>query len=163
MQTSPPAATTTTTTDALAGDLMRFFARVMKGDQGELFEIVAELDLTMPQMRGLFVLSTSEQGIALTELAPKMGLSVAAAGRAVDGLVQRALVSRTEDLADRRIKRLALTDAGQEALARIGAARLVGLRRFADTLGDAERAALSAALAAVFAQWDIEQRGAGCP
>lgn len=152
MQTSK-----TVTTAGLAEDLQRFFARVMKGDQGELFALIAELDLTMPQMRGLFVIDVSDHALALTELAPMMGLSVAAAGRSVDGLVRNGLVSRTEDPVDRRIKRLALTDAGRAALERINEARLAGLRRFADTLGDAERDALAGALEAVFAQWDSEQ------
>jgi DNA-binding MarR family transcriptional regulator len=152
MQTSK-----TVTTGRLAEDLMRFFGRLMKGDQGELFALIAELDLTMPQMRGMFMLDMSDHGLALTELAPRMGLSVAAAGRAVDGLVRNGLVSRTEDPVDRRIKRLALTDDGRAALQRIGEARLAGLRRFAETLGDAERDALAGALEAVFVQWDSEQ------
>jgi DNA-binding MarR family transcriptional regulator len=152
MQTSK-----TVSTQQLAADLMQFFGRVMKGDQGELFALIAELDLTMPQMRGLFVLDTSDRALALTELAPMMGLSVAAAGRSVDGLVRNGLVSRTEDPVDRRIKRLALTADGRAALERIGEARLVGLRRFAETLGEVERDALAGALAAVFAQWDSEQ------
>jgi DNA-binding MarR family transcriptional regulator len=147
-----------TSPDQLADELLRFIGTVMKGDQGELFEIVAELDLTMPQMRGMFMLAASEQGLALTELAPRMGLSVAAAGRAVDGLVRNGLVSRTEDAVDRRIKRLALTDAGHAALARIGDARREGLRRFADGLGEDERGALSQGLAVVFGQWDVELR-----
>ena len=86
-----------------------------------------------------------------------MGLSVAAAGRAVDGLVREELVSRSEDPVDRRIKRLALTDEGRRRSRASMEARLVGLRRFAASLGDAEREGLSAALAAVFAQWDSEQ------
>jgi len=151
MQTSK-----TVSTARLAEDLHRFFARVMKGDQGELFALIAELELTMPQMRAMFVLDNVDHALALTELAPHMGLSVAAAGRAVDGMVRNDLVSRTEDAADRRIKRLALTQHGRAALGRINEARLVGLRRFADTLGDPERAALSQGLAAVFTQWDEE-------
>lgn len=146
------------TAGQLAEELQRFFHRAMKGDQGELLALVAELDLTMPQIRGLFVLDTSDRALALTELAPMMGLSIAAAGRAVDGLVRSELVSRSEDPLDRRVKRLALTDDGRAALARLTEARLVGLRRFADTLGDAERAALSHALQAVFDHWDSEQR-----
>lgn len=142
----------------LAEDLQRFFHRAMKGDQGELLALVAELDLTMPQIRGLFMLDGSEHALALTELAPLMGLSVAAAGRAVDGLVRGELVSRSEDPVDRRIKRLALTDHGRAALARLTEARLLGLRRFADTLGEPERRALAHALEAVFAQWESEQR-----
>jgi DNA-binding MarR family transcriptional regulator len=146
------------TTGQLAQDLQRFFARVMKGDQGELFALIAELELTMAQMRGLFVLDMADHAQALTELAPQMGLSVAAAGRAVDGLVRHGFVSRSEDPLDRRIKRLALTADGRAALERINEARLVGLRRFAATLGDAERDALAEALASIFAQWDSEQR-----
>lgn len=152
MQTSKVA-----TPARLAEDLQRFFARVMKGDQGELFALIAELDLTLPQMRCLFVLDASERALALTAVAPMMGLSVAAAGRAVDGLVRNGLVSRSEDPLDRRVKRLALTADGRAALERINAARLAGLRRFAETLGDAEREGLAAALAAVFAQWDGEE------
>lgn len=129
----------------------------MKGDQSELLALVAELDLTMPQIRGLFVLDTSARQLALTELAPLMGLSVAAAGRAVDGLVRGGLVSRSEDPDDRRVKRLALTDDGRGALARLTEARLVGLRGFAETLGDAERDALASALKTVFAQWEAEE------
>ncbi|HXE44008.1 MAG TPA: MarR family transcriptional regulator [Conexibacter sp.] len=141
----------------LADDLQRFLARCMKGEQSELFELIAQLDLTMAQMRGLFVLDTSDHALALTELAPRMGLSVAAAGRAVDGLVRHGFVSRSEDPVDRRIKRLALTDEGRAALGRINEARLVGLRRFAATLGEAERDALAAGLAAVFAHLDAEE------
>jgi DNA-binding MarR family transcriptional regulator len=153
MQTSK-----TVSNEQLAEQLQRFFHRAMKGDQGELLALVAELDLTMPQIRAMFVLDTSERTLALTELAPQMGLSVAAAGRAVDRLVRDGLVSRTEDTVDRRIKRLALTDRGSAALERLAEARLVGLRRFAGTLGESERAALAYALEAVFAQWESEQR-----
>lgn len=148
----------TVSTDQLAADLARFMGQVMKGDQGELFALIAELDLTMPQMRGLFMLDVSDHGIALTELAPRMGLSVAAAGRAVDGLVRLGFVSRSEDPDDRRVKRLALTGDGRAALERITAARLVGLRRFAEALGDAERDALGAALAEVLANWEAAQK-----
>ena len=142
----------------LAADLQRFYGSCMKGEQGELFALIAELELTMAQMRGLFVLDTADHAQALTELAPQMGLSVAAAGRAVDGLVRHGFVSRSEDPADRRIKRLALTADGRAALERINEARLVGLRRFAATLGEAERDALAEALASNFAQWDSQSR-----
>ncbi|MGB2711048.1 MAG: MarR family transcriptional regulator, partial [Conexibacter sp.] len=91
---------------------------------------------------------------ALTELAPQLGLSVAAAGRAVDGLVRDGLVSRSEDTEDRRIKRLALTEQGREATARVAGARLEGLRQFAETLGDDVRAQLSAGIGPVLALLD---------
>lgn len=142
----------------LAADLQRFFGSCMKGEQTELFALIAELELTMAQMRGLFVLDMADHAQALTELAPQMGLSVAAAGRAVDGLVRHGFVSRSEDPLDRRVKRLALTTEGRAALERINEARLVGLRRFAATLGDAERDALGEALASIFVRWDSDLR-----
>jgi DNA-binding MarR family transcriptional regulator len=144
--------------EQLAGELARFIGQVMKGDQSELISLIAELDLTMPQMRGLFMLEAADRGLALTELAPSMGLSVAAAGRAVDGLVRHGFVVRSEDPHDRRIKRLALTHEGSATLTRVMEARLVGVRRFAASLGEREREALSAALAAVFEHWESEQR-----
>lgn len=144
--------------EQLAGELARFIGQVMKGDQSELIALIAELDLTMAQMRGLFMLEAAGRGLALTELAPSMGLSIPAAGRAVDGLVRNGFVARSEDPLDRRVKRLALTDEGSATLTRVTEARLVGLRRFAASLGERERAALSAALAAVFAHWESERR-----
>jgi len=154
-------AKTVVSTHQLADDLQRFFARCMKGEQSELFELIAELDLTIAQTRGLFVLDLADHALALTELAPRMGLSVAAAGRAVDGLVRHGFVSRSEDPVDRRVKRLALTGEGRATLARIHEARLIGLRRFAETLGEHEREALAGGLAAVFAQWDSDEQREG--
>ncbi|QEC50836.1 hypothetical protein FSW04_19020 [Baekduia soli] len=57
------------------------------------------------------------------------------------------MVSRREDDADRRVKRLALTEAGQAAVSRIAAARLEGLTRLVAPLTPEQRGALSAALA----------------
>jgi len=151
MQTSKSVAT-----GQLAEDLHRFFAKVMKGDQSELFALIAELELTMAQMRGMFVLAAADHGLALTELAPQIGLSVAAAGRAVDGLVRHGFVVRSEDPDDRRIKRLALSADGRATLERMNEARLVALRRFAETLGESERDALADALAAIFDHWDSD-------
>lgn len=140
------------TPDQLADELMTFFGRIMHGDQAELFAVVAELDLTMPQMRGMFVISSSPQPLGLSELAPHMGLSVAAAGRAIDALVRKGFVARTEDADDRRIKRLSVTDAGLVAIQRVAEARREGFRRFAETLGARERAILADAFATALAR-----------
>jgi DNA-binding MarR family transcriptional regulator len=140
--------------ERLADELMRFVLHVMNVKQDDFLSVIAELDLTLPQLRALFVLGQSEQALALGELAPRMGLSVAAAGRAVDGLVRDGLVSRSEDLADRRIKRLALTERGRGTTARVAGARLEGMRQFAETLDEQTRERLSDGLAPVLAQLD---------
>jgi DNA-binding MarR family transcriptional regulator len=151
--------TSATSAEQLAGQLMRFVTHVMKAKQEDFLRVIAELDLTLPQMRALFVLGQSERALALTELAPRMGLSVAAAGRAVDGLVRDGLISRSEDLEDRRVKRLALTERGRETTARVAGARLEGLRQFAETLDEEGRERLAHGLAPVLEQLDRDACG----
>ena len=60
-----------------------------------------------------------EQAPSLKPVAEGLGLSLPSASRAVDGLVKRSLVARTEDPDDRRQRLLALTDDGQELADRI--------------------------------------------
>jgi DNA-binding MarR family transcriptional regulator len=138
---------TAVSVEQLADDLMRFFVHHMSGEDNDFLELIAELDLTIPQLRAIFVIGKSERALALTEVAPRMGLSVAAAGRAVDRLVRDGLLTRAEDPADRRIKRLALTDRGRTVTERINGARTADLRQLAARLDERERGDLAAALA----------------
>lgn len=135
--------------DQLADALMTFFGCIMHRDQAELFAVVAELDLTMPQIRGMYVLNSSSAPIGLSELAPQMGLSIPAAGRAIDALVRKGFVARAEDPDDRRVKRLSVTDEGLLAIQRVAEARRVGFRRFAETLDPSRRALLAEAFTTV--------------
>jgi DNA-binding MarR family transcriptional regulator len=143
MQTKAP------TTEQLTDQLLGFMAYLMKTTQGGVFQVAGELDLTLSQLRALFFLAYGDHAPALSELAHAVGLSVAATGRAVDSLVRADLVSRREDEADRRIKRLALTAHGEEMLAQIGAARREGLRQFAEALDDDARTQFSHALSLI--------------
>jgi DNA-binding MarR family transcriptional regulator len=140
---------TAPSTEQLADQLLGFMAHLMKTTQGGVFQAAGELELTLSQLRALFVLAYGDHAPALSELAHEVGLSVAAAGRAIDALVRGGLVSRREDEIDRRVKRLALTVKGEEMLARIGAARREGLRQFAEALGDDARAAFAHALSLI--------------
>ena len=69
------------------------------------------------------------------------------------GLVRRleddGLVRRTPDAADGRAVRVVLTDAGRQRLALVRSARAEVLQARLDRLGDADRAALAAALPAL--------------
>jgi DNA-binding MarR family transcriptional regulator len=142
MQTTPHI-----TAEQLTDELARFLMSTMKTAQAGVFEVVAELDLSMTQLKILHILDGSDQELTPSELAQIVGLSPAATGRAVDALVRGGVVSRRDDEADRRVKRLALTDAGAAAVSRIARARLDGLAKVVDTLDPAQRDALSAALA----------------
>ena len=133
-------------TEQLTDELLAFLARVHKTTQTPVFQLAGDLELTLSQLRALFVLAHCDHEPALTELAGAIGLSAAAAGRAIDALVRAEIVSRREDPLDRRVKRLALTPHGEELLERIADARREGLREFVDRLDDAAREALSHAL-----------------
>jgi DNA-binding MarR family transcriptional regulator len=140
----------------LAEELLGVVGYVMKSGQADALRAAAGLDLSLSQLRVLHVLEAADRELALHELAVAVGLSVPTTGRAVDGLVREGLVTRREDAADRRVKRLATTDRGREVVLRLIAARREAVGRIAETLSDDERAALSAALAPVLARPDVQ-------
>jgi DNA-binding MarR family transcriptional regulator len=146
---------TAASVDEVAHGLFGFLTYLVKSAEADVFRVAAELDLSLSQIRALFVLSHTERDLGLSELAEAVGLSVAATGRAVDVLVRHGLVARHEDLDDRRIKRIVLTPAGQDKITRLQAARRDGLRQFVATLSDAERDQFSAALAPILARPEV--------
>jgi DNA-binding MarR family transcriptional regulator len=137
---------TAVSSDQLATEIARFMANAMRTAQTEVFHIVGELDLSMTQLKILHILDGSGRELTPSEVAQFVGLSPAATGRAVDAMARAGLVSRRDDEDDRRVKRLALTDAGLSAVERITAARVAGIARIVEDLDPGQRAALSTAL-----------------
>jgi DNA-binding MarR family transcriptional regulator len=135
------------TATELAEQIAQFLMSSMKKAQVQVFQVVAELDLTMTQLKILHILDGSDRELTPSELAHHVGLSPAATGRAVDALTRADLVSRREDEADRRVKRLALTPVGAATVERIMRARIDALAGVVESLDPAQRDALSAALA----------------
>jgi DNA-binding MarR family transcriptional regulator len=130
----------------LAGELLDLWSHLMRGSSQQMFAVLGELDLTMTQMKTLSMLDDCIEEVSVKELSERLVLSLPATSRTVDGLLRRGLLSRHEDLEDRRIKRVRLTDEGRKVVHRIVTARLQGLEAFATTLSDDQRAALMAAL-----------------
>jgi DNA-binding MarR family transcriptional regulator len=130
----------------LAGELLDLWSHLMRGSSQQMFTVLGELDLTMTQMKTLSMLDDCIEEVSVKELSERLVLSLPATSRTVDGLLRRGLLSRHEDLEDRRIKRVRLTDEGRKVVHRIVTARLQGLEAFATTLSDDQRAALMAAL-----------------
>lgn len=147
---------TTATTDRVSEELLSVIAYVMKSAQPAMLDVAAGLDLSFSQLRGLHVLAAADHDLALHELAERVGLSVAATGRAVDGLVHAGLLSRREDGHDRRVKRLAVTEPGTQALMRLGAARREAVGRLVESLDDDQRTALSDALRPVLDRPEVD-------
>ena len=112
----------------------------MSADGGTAIRVIDDSGLTFTQMKVLMTLAGArDQAPSLKPIAEGLGLSLPSASRAVDGLVKRALLTRTEDPSDRRQRLLTLTEDGQELADRIMAARLEGLGQFAASLTDEQR------------------------
>ncbi|GAC1325718.1 MAG: MarR family transcriptional regulator [Thermoleophilaceae bacterium] len=141
------------TPEQLGDELFAFLAHLHRTGQQDVFAVAAALELSMSQLRILFMLDRRREELALGAVAEAMRpLSIATVSRAVDGLTRAGFVTRTEDQDDRRAKRVAITAAGQEAIAQLDEARRAGLREFAASLGDEERTGLSAALAPILTE-----------
>jgi DNA-binding MarR family transcriptional regulator len=85
-------------------------------------------------------------------LAEELGVSLGAMSRAVDGLHERGLVQREEDREDRRIKRIALTEAGCSVPRALNEARLSALAELIESLDEEEAQALGEALQMILAR-----------
>jgi DNA-binding MarR family transcriptional regulator len=150
--------------DGLADGLFDLFTCLTKTTQSEVFQALAELDLSMSQVRMLFLIEAAPQAPALHELAAQLTLSMAATGRAADALVRLGLVDRHEDQADRRVKRITLTGAARDLLLRLSAARREDMRLFAERLREDERVLLIEALTPILNRPEIRALtiGPGC-
>ncbi len=78
-----------------------------------------------------------------TRLADQMGMGRAAVGSVIDALERRALVARHPDPDDRRVWRVALTDAGRDLAAEVVSVDEVLRRELRHGIGREERQALS--------------------
>jgi DNA-binding MarR family transcriptional regulator len=77
-------------------------------------------DLTMREYDVLYTLSKCREPLRIGELYRHVLLSQPALSRLVDRLVERGLVERSADPADRRGVRLSLTDAGRDKQHQVG-------------------------------------------
>jgi DNA-binding MarR family transcriptional regulator len=138
--------------ESLTEVLADFLTRMKTvGEMGSIM-LAAGLDLSLTQVCSLFILESSDHAPAVHELAERLGLSVAATGRAVDALAKADLVARREDEHDRRVKRVTLTPAGGKLLLRLTQAHRDGLQKFVELLDDQERENLFTVLVPILAR-----------
>lgn len=133
--------------DPLTARLATVMVALMKGSHSETMNVALEYDLTLSQLRTLFVLDQIDEPLGVGEIAERINLSMPATGRSIDALFKNGLVSRREDVVDRRIKRIELTTQGSEAIARISASRIAAVQGLVDSLSLEEREQLDAATA----------------
>lgn len=97
----------------LVDDIVELLGQIMRNTKHQ-FHRTGDLlvfDLTMSQLRAALVLE--DRPIPMRRLADALGVSLPSATGLVDRLVERGLVSRHEDLEDRRLVLCALTEKGR--------------------------------------------------
>jgi DNA-binding MarR family transcriptional regulator len=148
--------------EAITDEVMDFLSRLKKSGEAHILGVARGLDLSFSQMRALFVLFDSQQELAVHELATQLGLSMATAGRAVQGLVRAEMVTRREDDRDRRVKRVRLSEHGRLFVDSLMQAHREAVRECLASLSDGEREQLSQALAPILARGDLPNTTTGC-
>jgi DNA-binding MarR family transcriptional regulator len=147
--------TANTQTSSLAGDLYALVIYLHKNCNSALFAAVGALDLTLTQIKLLHHLEEASEPLTLKEGAELVAISLPAASRTVDDLVRRGFAERHEDLEDRRMKRVSMTEAGRAVIRKLNAARLSGLQEFTSTLTDVERDRFAALLLELLERPDV--------
>jgi DNA-binding MarR family transcriptional regulator len=121
----------------------------------DFYRAVGELDLSISQIRTLHLLVGPLPEVSIKELADEIGLSLPAISRSVEGLVQRGLVTRTENTVDRRLKAVRATPQAHALVDHLIELRIAGIQDFVGTLTDSEQQKLAHALAPIVAREDI--------
>jgi DNA-binding MarR family transcriptional regulator len=140
--------------DAVTADLGVLMKHLLVSSSRDFFAAVEQAGLTFTQVKCLHLLGDSKEPLPLNALSETLGLSGPAISRAVDGLVQRGEVKRTEDPRDRRSKLLTLSARGRRTIDHFVAIRLAGIARFVEELPEEERAALAAGLSPIARRLD---------
>lgn len=124
-------------------------------EEVDRLDAAVEQHLSISQLKLLFVLAQSAEPVSQKHLAERLRLSDAATGRAVDALYGRDLVTRREDSADRRVKRVNLAPAGRAAIEEIERKERARLREFVETLDTEDVTRLHEALGPILARPDL--------
>ena len=135
--------------DTVVADLGVLMKHLLVSSSRDFFAAVEQAGLTFTQVKCLHRLGDSEDPLPLNALSETLGLSGPAISRAIDGLVQRGEVKRTEDSRDRRSKLLTLSARGRRTIDHFVAIRFAGIKRFVEELTDEERAALAVGVSPV--------------
>ena len=130
---------------ALAELLGQLILHVHRASSPELFRVLGELGLSFTQVKTLHVLRESDD-VNVKDVADRLGLSLPAISRALDGLVQRGFAERRESDRDRRAKIVRLLPAGRDALDTIERSRVSVIEEFTVTLSADERSQLHTVL-----------------
>jgi DNA-binding MarR family transcriptional regulator len=133
----------------LAQELNRLWMHLMRQGTPRLYAVLDELEISMAHVKALHALAGTRCELSVKDYAEHIGCSLPNASRMAEALLKRGFAERREDPDDRRIRRLRITEAGQDAVRRIDTARLEGLEAYTSGMTPEQRSALHAALVAI--------------
>jgi DNA-binding MarR family transcriptional regulator len=137
--------------DELFELLEQFLRRMFSLAETNAMDSLVELDISLPQARTMFVLAHIAEPVPISEIARRLGLSQAAAGRNVDQLVQLGVVERRESPDDRRVKLVSLSTRGFEIADQHIEHKRQAIRAVVERLPAEDRDRLTAALRPILA------------
>ena len=105
----------------------------------QLAQELSEFNLTVPQYTAMKALQNIGDNCTMSELADAARQISATMTGIVDRLVERNLLTRQRDPADRRAVRITLTEDGRKLLDAIQQKKRIRLRQFLEQLTPAER------------------------
>ena len=94
--------------------------------------------LRPPQVRMLFLIARHNEEVSVKDLAEMLDVTPGAVTQVIDGLVDMELVRREEDIKDRRIIRIKLTELARSKLEEFTKSYLASVSQLFDILSDAE-------------------------
>lgn len=97
-----------------------------------------EPPLSPPQANIFFTIAHKRQGTSVKELAEETGVTPGAITQFIDGLVEKGLVMREGDPADRRVVRLKITDFARKQFEKFRQEHLASFSRVFEVLSDDE-------------------------
>jgi DNA-binding MarR family transcriptional regulator len=125
----------------LAELLSRLLMHLNRASSPALFRMLGELGLSFTQVKALhFLLDAGE--VNVKDVADRLGMSLPAMSRSLDGLVRRGFIERIESTEDRRARLVRLLPAGRATIDEFSRARVSALEDFTAALSDEERAGL---------------------
>lgn len=108
---------------ALLTELLGIQAELEASFVPDIVEPVLSLRLTMQQLKVLTILVTEPEGSTIQALAKTVGVSLATMSGIVDRLESQAMIARTPDPQDQRVRRVDATQLGRRTVQRLIAAR----------------------------------------
>ncbi|KQY58408.1 hypothetical protein ASD11_01720 [Aeromicrobium sp. Root495] len=141
----------TTTSSELFETLETFVQKIFSLASADAADLLVESDLSFSQARTLFVLGHADGPTPINEIAKRLGLSVATAGRNIDHMVKVGILDRHESPDDRRVKLVSLSKRGWEIVDQQFEQKRRAVRAFTERVPEDQAVALTEALRPILA------------